>query len=101
MSVWWQKVKALFRRAEIDAELEEELRVHREMQASETGDEPATRRHFGAELLLDDWRDAWRWPHLEGWLRDLRYGVRGILKPPGVSATVIVTLPIGILPTSA
>ena len=97
---WWRKVRALLRRDEIDAELEEELIVHREMKATDAGKEAIPCRAFGTELLLDDCRDAWRWPRLEGRVRDLRHGFRGMAKRPGFSATVILTLAIGIGTTS-
>ena len=100
MLEWWRKIRVLFRRHEIDLELEEELRVHREMKASDAGQEQVGPRSFGSELILEDCLNAWRWPRLEGWIRDLRYGFRVMAKRRGFSATVILTLALGIGATS-
>lgn len=100
MFEWWRKLRVLSSRDQIDAELEEELRVHREMRASDAGEESVKPRVFGSALILEDCRNAWRWPLLEGWIRDLRYGFRVMAKRRGFSATVALTLAIGIGATS-
>jgi putative ABC transport system permease protein len=90
MFEWWRKVRVFFHQDEIDADLEAE------MKAPDAGDQ-----RFRSQLLSEDCRDARSWPHLEGWIRDLRYGFRAIAKRRGFSATVILTLAIGIGATSA
>ncbi|MCW5981819.1 MAG: ABC transporter permease [Bryobacteraceae bacterium] len=102
MSEWRRKLAGRLRRDEIDAELEEEMRTHLEMKASATGDPAAARRQFGnTTLLMEDSRAAWGWPQLEGWLRDCRYAIRAMARRPSFSATVIVTLALGIGASSA
>ncbi len=40
-------------------------------------------------------RDTWRWT-VDGWMRDVRYALRGMRRNPGFSAVVVATLAIGI-----
>ena len=97
MMEWWRRLSGLLRRSALDADLEEEMQTHLAMKASDTGDLSAARRQFGnTTLLLEDARSVWGWPAVEGWLRDLRYAVRVLAKRPGFTATVVLTLAIGI-----
>ena len=92
-----RKLRGWRRRNAIDADLREEMRTHVEMKAEETGDWRAARLAFGnPTLLLEDARAEWGWPQLEAWARDLRYGLRRMRRRPGFSATVVLTLAIGI-----
>ena len=97
MTELWQKLTGKLRRDKIDAELEEEMRTHLAMKTSANDDPAAARRQFGnLTLLLEDSRDAWGWPRPEGWLRDFRYAVHGLSRRPAFTATVVVTLALGI-----
>ncbi len=101
MTDLWRKLAGFMRRGAIEAELQEEMRVHLEMKAAATGDDDVARRQFGnATLLLEQAREAWGWPRLEAWVRDLRHGFRIMAKRPGFAATVILTLAIGIAANS-
>ncbi len=96
MREWWRKLRGRLR-GRIDSELEEEMRAHLEMKASATGDPYAARRQFGnVTLLLEDSRSAWGWPQVEGWVRDFRYAARGLARRPGFTATIVLTLALGI-----
>ncbi len=44
MSELWRKLGGLFHRDHLDRDLEEEMRIHLEMQAADTGDPAAARR---------------------------------------------------------
>src|SRR5262245_44358805 len=92
-----RKLRGWWHRESIDADLREEMRMHVEMKAEETGDWDAARGAFGnTALLLEDSRAASGWPQLEAWARDLRYGFGRIRRRPGFAATVVLTLAIGI-----
>jgi putative ABC transport system permease protein len=97
MMEWWRRLAGLLRRSSLDADLEEEMQTHLSMKASDTGDPHAARRQFGnTTLLLEDARSAWGWPAAEAWLRDFRYASRVVVRRPGFTATVVLTLALGI-----
>src|SRR5689334_18735411 len=97
MSEWRLKLAKLFRRDEIAAELLEEIDLHLEMKARDLGGRPAAQRAFGnTALFVQESGDAWGWPRFEGWIRDLRFAVRCLVRKPGFTATVVLTLALGI-----
>src|SRR5215475_9846815 len=99
------RLRALFRRESVLRDIEEELRVHVEME-TETNirrgmlpDEAraAALKSFGnpvrnTELGYDILGGGW----LETFWQDLRYGARMLLKQPGFSLTAVLTLSLGI-----
>jgi len=75
----------LLRRRQFDADLDEEMRLHRELRQQEqiaAGVEPeeaqyAARRRFGNPIVLrEESREMWGWSWLENAAQDLRYGLR-------------------------
>ncbi|HEY9519382.1 MAG TPA: ABC transporter permease, partial [Gemmatimonadales bacterium] len=88
-----------------DHELREELRFHREqlerdargegVPAEEVRD-VARRRLGNLTQVREAARDRWSWPWLDHFFKDLRYALRGLRRSPGFSATVILTLGLGI-----
>ena len=59
--------------------------------------EQAARRAFGnATLLQERSREAWQWPRIESLLADLKLVFRRLGKAPGFTATILLTLAIGI-----
>jgi macrolide transport system ATP-binding/permease protein len=100
-----RKLRALFRREKLDAEMAEEMRGHLEMQTTENEkhglppDEAryAARRAFGGEEQLKERaRDArgLRWLYDFG--RDLRFALRVIAKAPMMSAVIVLSLALGL-----
>lgn len=99
----WER---LFRRQHLNAELAEELREHIEQKIeqlmrlenlSRTEARQAALRAFGNPALVETRsREVWQWPRVESVLFDLRLALRRLTKSPGFTATVLLTLAIGI-----
>jgi putative ABC transport system permease protein len=104
------RLRRLFNRETALSDLEEEMRLHRElraetlraegMPASEAGRE--TRRRFGNTAeLADRSRDAWGWHLADSILQDTRHSLRRLRLRPAFSAGVIGILALGIGATTA
>src|SRR5690348_15257442 len=102
-----------FWRSEIDADLDDELRFHFEQRiealvasglARDEAEQQALREFGEVGVVKEDIREidrrvykarrrAHRW---ENWRQDFAYATRSLLRAPGLSATIVVTLALGI-----
>ncbi len=106
---WRQQLPAhfhsLFRKAELDSEMEEEMRSHIELQTRENIDagmaadeaRDAALRLFGwKESIKEDCREQRGVSWLEDFAKDVRYGARMLWRNPGFTGAVVLTLAMGI-----
>jgi putative ABC transport system permease protein len=99
------RLRAWLSRERLDRELDDEIRAHLELaerDARAAGLSPeqarlAARRSFGGvEGIKEEYRDERGVPWLENLLRDIRHGLRGMRRAPGLCAGIILILGAGI-----
>jgi predicted permease len=100
-----RRLTMLLRRENAARELQEEMRIHREMKQRELVTQGmdanearyAASRAFGNGMSLNERsQEAWGGRWLEDFAQDLRYGARTLRKNPGFACTAILTLALGI-----
>jgi putative ABC transport system permease protein len=91
------RVRTVLRPGAYEAELREEMRFHRELDAQQQGDAVRARRRFGNELWYREEARRMTWlAALDTVRQDVAHAWRSMVRAPGLTAMVVVTLALGI-----
>lgn len=99
------RLKSVFRRRQVEAELEEELRFHLQNRieegiarglSEEQARNEALRAMDGLEQRKEEMREARRVHGLTDFVDDVRFALRSLRRTPGLAALVVLTLALGI-----
>jgi putative ABC transport system permease protein len=89
------RIKALLRRRQLEADLDDELAFHKAMRESNGTAEDA-RRFGNITQLKEQCREQWRFPVFESILDDVRYALRRAGKAPAFSIITILIMALSI-----
>lgn len=105
LRVLFHRLRALFRKPNLEQELDEEIRAHLEMQiedyqrqgmSADAARYAALRKFGGVDQVKETYRDRRGLPFIETLFRDLAYGFRMLRRSPGTTIVAILSLAFGI-----
>jgi hypothetical protein len=97
MNKLMKRLRALWRRRQLDRDLEDEMAFHLAMSELRSGDRSTAQRRLGnTAALKETCRDLWAFAALEAWWQDFRIALRTLKNDPLVTATAVVALGLGI-----
>ncbi|MCM2275675.1 MAG: ADOP family duplicated permease [Candidatus Didemnitutus sp.] len=100
-----RRIRTLFRRRELEAEMAEEMRQHLEQRAADLAADglpphearlSAQRRFGNVSALQEQSRDAFGWVAWERFGKDLRSAARQLVRSPAYALLAILTIALGI-----
>lgn len=97
----WQRARYWWNRDALTRDLEEEMRLHLELRAEQSGANAAHRRFGNTTNIQQRSRDMWGFGRLEDFTNDVRFAWRRLKQRPAFTAAVVGVMAIGIGATTA